>query len=243
MAVRFTDGTEKFIKLRALNNIPKPIYPIYRLLKWGDEILVKESGASVALITPNSNFQAIGLYNKETGWGGVTNFLNIPRADIDHLMALQVEDDYEEKKEHSWLQQKMNWLCKPRGTIYFTKDGPGWDTAKSIMWGTIALGNNLVAVEGLEEMLIGTKGETKKRWRTMVRLVGFRRTDWSRPLTELLAAGLVHRCYCAYGTDNTLGDSPKGIVYSPFWSPLDWDFSGTTQPKAFYLPLDWMVPV
>jgi GH25 family lysozyme M1 (1,4-beta-N-acetylmuramidase) len=243
VAVRRTDGTEKFIKLRLLNESTRPAVTIYRLRKWGDPILVAQSGASIELVPPNSNFQAIGLYNKQTGWGGVSNFLYIPRADIDKLKALQVEDEYEEKKD-DWRSQKMNWLCKEKGTIYFTgRDAPGWDVAKLIKWGTIALGNNLVGVEGVEEMLIATRGETKKRWRTMARLAGFRKTDWSLSLPELLGLGLVHRCYCVYGSDNEIGDTPKGIVYSPFWSPLDWDFAGTSQPQAFYVPMDWLLPV
>lgn len=217
-----------------------PTYRLYRLRRWGDPVLVQQAGLSVD-IAGTTNFQAIGLYNKETGWGGVTNYLNIPRADIDKLIALQVEDEYEDKQP-DWLSQKMNWLCKARGTIYFTGDGPGWTTANEIKWGTIALGNNIVQVDGIEDMLIQLRGENSKRWHKMARLSGFRLTDWDKPLEILLALGLVHRCYCAY-KDNNIGDTPKGIIYSPFWSPLDWDFSGTRQPRAFYLPVDWMVPV
>jgi hypothetical protein len=227
------DGT----KYARANTTPKLLC---RLRIWGDPILVQQGGLSVE-IAGTTNFQAIGLFNKFTSWGGVSNFLNItPRADIDKLIALQVEDEYEDKQP-DWRSQKMNWLCKSKGTIYFTGDEPGWRTATRIKWGTIALGNNIVQVDGFEEMFIQLRGETRKRWVTMARLVGFRKSDWGRPLNELLALGLVHRCYCAY-SGNTLDDTPKGIIYSPFWSPLDWDFSGMTQPQAFYLPVDWMVP-
>lgn len=213
----------------------------YRFRKWGDPVLVREAGLSVDLIG-TSNFQAIGLYNKETGWGGVTNFLYIPRVDIDRLIALQLEDEYQDKQP-DWRTQKMNWLCKPKGTIYFTgNDMPSWKTAIKIKWGTIGLGHNYVTIDGFEEMLIATRNEETKRWRKMARLASFRRSDWSRPLGELFEVGLIHRCYCAY-SGNDIGDSPKGIVYSPFWSPLDWDFAGNAQPKAFYVPFDWLVPV
>jgi len=74
----------------------------------------------------------------------------------------------------------------------------------------------------------------------MAKLVGFRKSDWNRPLDELLAEGLVHRCFCAY-SNNTPRDSPQGIVYSPFFSPQDWDFAGTARPSAFYLPIDQLV--
>jgi len=214
---------------------------LFRLRKWGDPVLVQQAGLDVNLVG-TTNFQAIGLYNRETGWGGVTNYLRIPRADIDKLIALQVEDDYQDKVQ-DWRSQKMNWLCKARGTIYFTGDGPEWKTAQEIKWGTIALGGNLVAVESVEDMLISTRGETHKRWRQMARLAGFRKSDWDLSLNELLERGLVHRCYCAYFPNNTFGDSPKGIIYSPFWSPLDWDFAGVLQPLAFYVPMDWLIQI
>jgi hypothetical protein len=213
---------------------------LYRVKRWGDPVLVKQAGLSVDIVG-TTNFQAVGLYNKVTGWGGVTNFLNIPRRDIDRLIALQVEDNYEDKVA-DWRSQKMNWLCKTKGTIYFTGGAADWKTAQSIRWGTIAIGGNVVQIEGVEDMLIATRGETRKQWRPMARLAGFRKTDWARPLPELLEQGLAHRCYCSYFPNDTFGDSPKGIIYSPFWNPLDWLFIGPSkpQPKAFYLPMDWL---
>ena len=74
----------------------------------------------------------------------------------------------------------------------------------------------------------------------MAKLVGFSPSDWYQPLDELLAKGLVHRCFCAYQGDKP-GDSPQGIVYSPFFSPRFWDFAGTAKPRAFYLPFDQLV--
>ena len=51
---------------------------------------------------------------------------------------------------------------------------------------------------------------------------------------ELLAEGIVHRCFCAYHS-NHFGDSPKGIVDSPFYPMSDWDFSGTARLIAPYI--------
>ncbi len=210
---------------------------IYRVRKWGDPLLGKSTD-ELNLPNTQSNFQAVGLYNKATGFGGVTNFLWIPRADIDRLAALQIEDDYIAKVE-DWRDQKMRWLCKPTGTIYFYGDLDGeWKGVPKIKWGTIALGWNFVTVEAIETLAVSMDGVRSKR--EMARLASFRKTDWGRPLQELLANGLIHRCYCAY-SGNDIGDSPKGIVYSPFWSPLDWDFAGNDQPDAFYLPLTWLM--
>lgn len=229
---------------------------VYRVMKWGDPVLVAEAGRTVANLPAgqaSSNFQAIGLYNTTSGsFGGVSHYLRIPHVDVMRLAALQVEDDFIDKKPgwnnqfgmEAWRAQKMNWLCKDRGTIYFFfhhASSGNWKSLSYIEWGTIALGNNYVTVEGVETFTVTTPDQ-KTRTRKMARLAGFRKTDWERPLQELVAAGLVHRCYCVYSGDD-LGDSPKGIVYSPFWSPQDWIYisSSKVQPEAFYLPLDWLV--
>lgn len=132
----------------------------------------------------------------------------------------------------------MNWLCKVGGTIYFyntKKDS--WERSPSIRWGTLALGGNLVQVDGFEDI----KMKKHQPARRMARLAGFRKSDWSRPLDELLAEGLVHRCFCAYN-NNRFGDSPQGIVYSPLYSPLDWSFlkGGRKRPLALYIPAEYL---
>ena len=189
-----------------------------------------------------SNFQAVGLWNSVDARGAVAYHITIGRDDIDKLMAMQIEDEYEEKRKGKgdWRKQKMDWLCKDEGTIFFTKGGPGWGSAKTIMWGTVALGGNLVQVERFEdvEFKIGKERQKKK----MARLVGFRRRDWGRPLDDLLAEGLVHRCFCAMDHDRP-ADTPKGIIYSPFLSVQEsgWKFAGTARPQALYLPVEELV--
>jgi hypothetical protein len=211
---------------------------LYRIRKWGDPVMFNY-GFDVDQVK-TTNFQAVGLYNKETGFGGVTNFLNIPHADVEKLMAMQFDQAVEGKNASK--KGKMDWLCSFRGKIYMY-DNPedGWETAPQIRWGTVALGGNLVQVDGFEDINVKIPGEKSGGMHKMARLVGFRKTDWARPLEELLADGLVHRCYCAY-KGNKFGDSPKGIVYSPFYSPLDWDMNGVKQPSAFYLPVEYFEP-
>lgn len=212
---------------------------LYRVRKWGDPIMIQH-GFDVNQST-QTNFQAVGLYNDGNHeFGAVSSFLRISHDDVMRLKALQIEDDYQDKRE-DWRKQKMNWLCKFRGTIYFfDNESDKWSTARCIRWGTLALGGNLVRVEGTE--LVRAKlRDGEKREVEMARLKGFRASDWDRPLDDLLAEGLVHRCFCAY-RKNRFGDSPKGIVYSPFYSPLEWDFSGTAKPTALYIPVEWLEP-
>lgn len=222
---------------------------IFRVRKWGDPVMVKEGGLSTALIG-GSNFQAVGLYNKATGFGGVSNWLKIESGDVRRLAAMQLEDNYQDKQSgwnqtfnmEAWRAQKMNWLAKPKGTIYFwyhSFSSGNWYTLPHIEWGTIALGWNLVRVVGVETLKVKTP-DGVIRTREMARLAGFQRSDWGRPLVDLLAEGVVHRCFSAYLGDD-IGDSPKGICYSPFFSPQGWDMGGAAQPAAFYLPVTWLI--
>lgn len=213
---------------------------MYRIRRWGDPVL----GKSVADIGV-SNFQAIGVFNRANNTvGGVTNYCRIPHMDLLYLYNLQVEDEYVDKIA-DWRKQKMSWLCKTGGTIYFWNDSSvgDWASLAYIRWGTIGLGGNLVQVEGVETLTVKLPNADSKRTLPMARLRGFRMTDQARPLTDLLAEGLVHRCFCAYLPNDRFGDSPKGIVYSPFWSPKDWTFIGPNQPQpdAWYLPMEWLV--
>jgi hypothetical protein len=247
MSEYFLIGDKKFVP-EGEPVIQPPTVPapsgVYRVRKWGDPIMVAEADADVGAVN-TTNFQAVGIYAKTAGeFGGVTQFCRIPRADVMRLAALQVEDEYQDKVS-DWRDQKMRWLIKPRGTIYFgIQTGETWKTftKEYIEWGTIALGWNFVTVEDVETLSVKVPGEDSPRKRDMARLAGFRKTDWARPLAELLAVGLVHRCYCAYWGNN-IGDTPKGIIYSPFWSPKDWLFIGPAkqQPEAFYLPMDWLI--
>lgn len=233
---------------------------VFRVRKWGDPIMVAQAGLSVS-IAGTSNFQAVGLYNKSNNmFGGVSNYLRIPYVDVMRLKALQVEDEYKDKQP-DWRKQKMNWLCKDRGTIYFTyhhASSGDWSNLDYIEWGTIELGWNYCTVEDIETLTVRVPGENSARPHKMAKLAGFRKADWSlffdalgnyQPgfhdhLMEFVARGLICRCYCAYSGDD-IGDSPKGIVYSPFWSPRDWTFIGPAKPQieAFYIPEDWLMPV
>jgi hypothetical protein len=211
---------------------------MYRIRRWGDPVLQK-SVADIGV----SNFQAIGLFNRANNtMGGVTNYCRISHVDVQYLASLQVDNEYLDKQP-DWRKQKMNWLCKTGGTIYFWRATTGdWTNLSYIAWGTIGLGGNLEQVEAIEMLLVKLPNETSKRTMPMARLRCFRMADQGRALPDLLAEGLVHRCTCAYLPNDKFGDSPKGIVYSPFWSPRDWTFINTSQaqPDAWYLPMDWL---
>ena len=229
---------------------------VYRVRRWGDPKMTK-LGFDVKFLAAkgqSSNFQAVGLYNEATEFGAISNYLIIPREDVLRLEALQVEDEYEDKRGDDWLHQKMNWMCQHRGSIYMfgeKDDYKGewpWRRAEGIRWGTLALGGNLVQVVGRDKFKVKLPGKESVDpvEVEMARLQGFTPDDWDRPLDELLAEGLVHRCFGVYA-GNVLKDSPKGIVYSPFWSleyPERWEFmpkpKNKPAPKALWIPFDYL---
>jgi hypothetical protein len=228
----------------------EPRSKVYRVKRWGYQGM-SELGFDIKVLIAkgeNSNFQAVGLYNEATGFGAVSNYLIIPPDDVLRLEALQVEDDYEDKRD-DWLHQKMNWLCQFRGSIYMYADddfGGAWEWRRpdGIRWGTLALGGNLVQVVETRAFEVKLPANKTAKLTNMARLAGFKRSDWSKSLDELLALGLVHRCYCVYG-GNGFGDTPKGIVYSPFWSlEEDWEFMPKPQkgpvPRSLWIPFDYL---
>ncbi|HEY3475988.1 MAG TPA: hypothetical protein VGK56_15355, partial [Anaerolineales bacterium] len=228
----------------------EPRKNMYRVKRWGTQGMDKLEFDIDVLHKrgQSSNFQAIGLYNEATGFGAISNFLVIPPEDVRKLEALQIEDEFEKKKEH-WLRQKMTWLCQHRGSQYMFADEKnyrgewGWRRADGIRWGPIGLGGNLVQVVDMDWLKVKLPSRKDVEEVKMAKLKGFRRSDWDRPLEELLAEGLVHRCFCVY-KGNDIGDSPQGITYSPFWSPLDWEFlprdRGVRPPTAFWIPFAYL---
>jgi len=224
-----------------------PPLELRRVRQWGDPVMM-EWGFDVNQVG-TSNFQAVRCWNDgNRTFGAVTNFLYIPHAEVMQLRDMQ----FAEQTDRGYYDEdsKMNWLCAFRGKMYmydskFDTDGKEvhWRTASAIRWGTLTLGGNLVQVERYETIKLRIQDRPLQDYE-MARLVGFRRSDWDRPLDDLITEGLVHYCYCAYFPNNGFGHTPKGVVYSPFFSPQDYDFVGPqdAQPSALYIPTIWLEP-
>lgn len=215
-----------------------PLPPnIRRIKRWGYDSIMTSYGFDInALTDGTNNFQAIGLYNKDTNTcGGISNFIKVSHSDMVHLYNLQVYDGVE-------IDLKMNWLVNTGNgkRIYW---GGDWRSAVEIKWGTIGLGGNFVQVEGYETLRVPMRNGQYETL-SFARLVGFKKSDWNRPLFPadddigLLASGLVHRAYCV-GKNNALVDSPKRVVYTPFYDPRDWK-TGQVRNSPLYIPEIWL---
>lgn len=186
-----------------------------------------------------SNFQAVRTWNDgNRTWGAVTNFLRIPHNEVMLLREMQIPEVFEGR--YFDQDSKMDWLFDERGTMYWPEvEGERWETAPNIKWGTVALGGNVVQVERYETIEMRIDNEPRRLYE-LARLVGFRKTDWEKPLDDLIETGLVHICSCVYRDNSFSWNTPKGRIYSPFFSPKDYDFAGTQQPSALYLPTMWL---
>jgi len=207
---------------------------LYRTRNWGDPILVKQAGLS-AKVAKTSNFNPLPLWSNSGDWSAVVNSLIIPREDIDRLMKLQVDDGLP-------IKNKMNWLIWPDHDVrpYWCGDGSGWEKAPKIYWGTISFGNQLVLTDRDDTFTTKLPQENEARPVPMKRLVCFTKWDWDK--THETHPWLIQQATEVDGNDK-FGDKPKGIIYSPLWSPLDWDFYSAYRPQAFYLPTDWLIEV
>lgn len=230
-----------------------PPSALFRVCKrYGDEPVVLEANMDIKrqypppyTINEPSNFQNMDVIVKlEDGYmdmGGIHNTLFIPNADYLRLDRFQTAD------ELGTVEDKLRWLSHTyRHSIYWTEQGGSYNAGDPLWWGCIALGGNVVQVIRTETVQLATYADSVARPREVAVLRGFTPADWMRPRQELVEQGLLHRCYCAYGIDNTFGDSPRGVVYSPFWHPhgdlfqTGWRLHGTKRLDAFRVPVEWL---
>ncbi|MEW5828757.1 MAG: hypothetical protein AB1846_07690 [Chloroflexota bacterium] len=209
---------------------------MYRVKRWGDPVLVADANLTVGGPI-KSNFQAVSVWNDAfRDFGAIEYYLRIPQADVMRLKALQTfPDGYT-------ANQKMQWLGgDPKGRIYMHEQNENWDTAEFLRWGTLTLGNNLVQVDKISRFAVHLPAlpAGQKVTLDMGRLVCFTPADWGA--THESHPHLIHRAWCV-GANNALIDSPKGIVYTPLWSPLHWTFIGPAkpQPTGFWIPMRWL---
>ncbi len=216
--------------------------PIYLTRQYGDPMVAEASMGLEYLYPPGmeyiGNFQEMIPFIKEIGeFNSVSFQLRIPRYYWDYVIAINdtITDGYP-------LERKIDWLVSPKGSLYFSNQNDHMQ-ATDVTWGTILIGNNRVTVDGFEVIDNVRPPNGTKRQRIMARIAGFKKSDVGRPLMELLNEGKVQRCWCAYWKNgkNVLGDTPVGIVYSPCWSPEDFEFIGTYKPRNLYVPADWLI--
>lgn len=220
--------------MKASANITGQTSPTNRVVlkrarKYGDKFMVEKMGLDVAVIQ-TGNFQNIALFTERGGFGAVSQFQRLDKPALDYLMKIQPVDACP-------FNAKMEFLCSerigPPVRPYWTRGGDWKDLARgntSVLFefGTIVFGGQIVQVESVN----GVPKEYKfwaqyqqapaPEWITFYKLIGLRKTDWARPVADLMAEGLIQRGTWA-GSGNSYHDTwHSGVVLHPIWSELDY---------------------
>lgn len=214
-----------------------------RALKYGDKFMVEKMGLDTESMT-TGNFQNIALFTERGGFGAVSQFQRLDKQALDYLIKIQPVDACP-------FDAKMAFLCGQRTTSpdrpYWTRGGDWKDlldsgfvaTIKSFVksllgmtvsfeFGTIVFGGQIVQVESVDGMPKEYKFWAQYQqapapeWITFYKLIGLRKTDWARPVADLMAEGLIQRGTWA-GSGNSYHDTwHSGVVLHPIWSELDY---------------------
>jgi hypothetical protein len=200
---------------------PNPLN-LYRAKRYGDIPVREEAAMHIPYQFPppwgdKGNFQNMFLFSVQPDFqefGDVHLTLKIPNADFRRIERFQPMDGFD-------IGYKMAWLSALyKESIYWTEPGEDWKSGADLWWGTIILGNNIVQVIRTETFHNVTMRKDLFREKVEMAICrGFTPADWDKPQKELIETGLLHRCTCAYTEKDIPGDTPVGIVYSPFWHP------------------------
>lgn len=212
---------------------------LYRLRNWGDPILVQQAGLSAKFEVNGkpigSNFNPIPLWLDNNQWSAIAQALIIPHADVMRMSSMQDPSD------GFSVDEKMRWMVYDgHGTRPMWTKGGKWFEAPQAWYGTMAFGNNIIQVDDQKSFMTKLPNEDQVRSVSMYRLVCFRNTDWGK--THKTHPHLIHKATEVNDQDK-LNEYPRGTIYSPLWSPLDWDYSGTFRPQGMWVPVDWVTNV
>jgi len=217
-----------------------PAVKLFTVRKWGDPILYELDGMTTEGAV--GSFQEVPLFhtdpNKPTMgyFNALSSFQTLGVSEKNFLYKIQ-PDDFD--KYGFTVEQKINLMIQNPPIIgapkqaYWIKEGGDWDSPQftGMNFGTLVFGGQAVQVEmeGGKPKEYKFFGKYRNRelseWISFYKLLGMRRSEMARPVAELLAEGKIQRYTTANrgaGQENIYNDHPRGVMYHPVWSPLDW---------------------
>jgi len=225
----------KITLARPLVNYTKPV----TVRRWDDLHLYELDGMTTEGAV--GSFQEVPLFhrykdNPSNGeFNAISYYQRFGITERNYLISTQ-PNDFE--KYGYTVAQKMNLLIEnqagnPPKQAYWIKNGGDWDTAQftHMDFGTLVFGGQNVAVEmeggkPKEYTFFGKyRARTTSEWIKFYKIVGMRRAEMSRPVAELFAEGKIQYYTVANkgaGVENVYNEHPRGYIYHPVWSPLDW---------------------
>jgi hypothetical protein len=185
----------------------------YRVRQYGTPEM-KALGYSLAVQGVPSNFAYVDVHIPGLGTSSITNHCRLSLADVAQHRALQYA------QEGSTVSQIMNWFYgdgEPSGRPYW------WHTATEARWGCILFSGGLVTIDRIETQYVKVPNSPDMALMEMGRIVPFMRSDFGKSIADLLAAGKIQQASAVHG-DDIFNPTPRGaVMYSPIWSPVDFD--------------------
>lgn len=213
-----------------------PPVPTHTVRRWGDKKMIQFMAYDTAIT--GGNFQVITLFTPIGNFQAVQQFQKLDTTAMTLLKSLQIAD------ANFTAAQKMNWLCSDgEGRPYWTKGGK-WSDGKWTVFefGTLVFGGQKIAVEmnngaPVEYVFKGNyKTDTGGRHNiTFYKLEGLRKADIplvnSGIISHATHPHLIQKATAANAGSggNAYTDTPRGIIYHPVWSPLDWSSNNGNQ--------------
>lgn len=207
--------------------------------KWGDPQLYYYDGMTTGGTV--GSFQEVPLFHRYKDnpargeFGAISYFQRLGVTEKDYLYSIQ-PNDY--AQYNYTVAQKMNLLIQPPPAspvkqAYWSKTGGDWDTPQftGMNFGTLVFGGQNVAVEmeGGKPKEYTFYGKYRNRpaseWIKFYKIIGMRRNEMSSPAGKLFDEGKIQYYTVANkgaGVENVYNEHPRGYIYHPIWSPLDW---------------------
>lgn len=218
------------ISIKDASPQPNP-FAIVEVRKYGDDVMVELMGLDTNILG-TSNFQNISLCTRSNGFGAVSQFQRLGKAQMDYLVSIQPQDE-------ATLNEKIQFLVNgTKGRPYWTNNGlwNDWQESTTLSFGTIVFGGQKCAVELDEqgqkkEYTLRGKYQNRNYYEDIVfyKLVGMRWADRHKyNATD-------HPYFLQRGTWATWRTNPpnqyrdtwhEGVVLHPVWSPLDFPTNG-----------------
>lgn len=221
---------------------------LFELRRYGDPFMKAMMELDTATLG-TGNFQNIDFFtlqnaeNTRGGFGAVSNFQPIDSNAVVYLKSIQPKDSVELKRKMNWLGVEDFPTVNTEGRPYMVKGGRN-------TWGTMAFGGQRIQVEAVNGIPVlyqflgkyqGEPGGTLHKI-DFYKVIGLRKSDMTRPVSELLAEGLIQRATEAYYPTNEYNDHPQGgTILCPVWSPLD--YPTNYGKNVVFIAKDFLLPI
>lgn len=184
---------------------------VFEVKRYGDPWMSAMMGLSYK--QQGSNFQNVSLFAPGGGFGAVTKFQRLDAPAVAYLRGIQKPDKYS-------VAEKMAWLWGEGRPYFDVRDAP--------VFGTIVFGGQLVQVETVND--IPQPYEFMGQYQQdpinaphpilFYKLLGLRAADFGK-FTHASHPWLIQKC-TSVGVGDRYIDTPRGTIYHPVWSPLDY---------------------